>query len=490
MEIHSREFRMRWWQDDFPHKINIFWPVPSPQKISDNSLVLNFSRQGMFLKTEEDAGIPVGRRFDFALQFPKSGHDIRGKAEVKWIRPTTINPQMPQGMGIHLVTFADQSEATYQEIFESRLFDLKVSDVYIRDIPTINLQTDLATALALFQTFAVQTLVVVEKTFVPIGVVYLKDLFQKIKLEEPTTVTIEDLYKPLPQFLEPSLKVCETFRALKSGVRYDIPIIENKSYLGILPVDLVLNYWAAFSDASYQRILKNYEKSLYEMAHDLRQPIAYILSVQNLLKSSEMSFEDYKNSNFQEGIERNCQNMLQMIDGILDIPRIRAGRIKLVNKKENMRDLVASIVKKNQQLSQKNDILLKLEVYGEKKRLESVLIDSRRLEQVLNNLLSNAVKYSKPSSEVLVKIVEEDEHAKLQVIDTGIGIDAEHLSHLFHEGSIPFDHFNHGDQSTGIGLSIVRRIVTAMGGDIGVESQLGQGTTFTVNIPFSPPHTT
>lgn len=486
MEIHSREFRMQWSLEEFPQKIDIMIPNSNIKTEKSDSLIVNFSRQGMFVQTLIDPRIQVGSHFDFAIQAHDLQREIRGKAEVKWVRPIEINPRMPQGIGVHLVNFSDRSEQQYQDIFVSRLFNLTVEDVYHRGVPTINLQTDLATALTIFQAYSVQTLVIVDQWFVPVGVLHQKDLFQSIGVASSQSTTVVQIMRPIMETLDPSMRVSEVFSSLKTGARFDLPVMKMNRYLGILPIELILNYWSAYSDASYQKILKNYEKALYEIAHDLRQPIGYIMTVLGLLRSGEMTFEEYRESYYQDAIDLNCNNMLSMIEEILDLPRLRLGHIKLANKSVNIREIIGSIVAKNQQLAAKKSIEIKIEMANELDKFDELLIDSRRLEQVINNLLSNAVKYSSPESGSIVIAVsmqsEELSTYKLiiKVIDHGVGIAAEHLTNLFKEGSVPFNRFLHGDESTGIGLSIVKKIVNAMGGNIEVQSEIGKGTVFTI----------
>ena len=116
----------------------------------------------------------------------------------------------------------------------------------------------------------------------------------------------------------------------------------------------------------------------------------------------------------------------------------------------------------------------------------TVLVDSAKLEQVLNNLIGNAIKFSEPENEVIIRLDRADAQFLISVEDNGPGIAPEQKARLFQ----PFQQGQRGtegEQSTGLGLAIVKRIVEGHGGEIWFDSELGEGTTFFVSIPLEPP---
>ena len=180
-----------------------------------------------------------------------------------------------------------------------------------------------------------------------------------------------------------------------------------------------------------------------------------------------------------ERILNNGKNLLALINDILDLSKIEAGRLELQLEEINLTGLILSTVDELRPLAEQKQLPLK--VYNELKN-PIVVNDSTRLRQVLINLLSNAIKFTDTGT-VEVRIRESPVQLFLSVKDTGIGIAESELEHIFEE-------FRQVDQTTtrqhggtGLGLAITKSLVNMMQGNITVESKLGQGSTFCVELP-------
>jgi signal transduction histidine kinase len=173
--------------------------------------------------------------------------------------------------------------------------------------------------------------------------------------------------------------------------------------------------------------------------------------------------------------------MLRLVDGLLDVATIESGRLDLDRQPTDLAALVERNVALNRALAEGKRIHLDYQQDGS---LPEMLLDGSRIEQVLNNLLSNAIKYSYPEGIVEVHLSRQAGYATLAVTDHGQGIPAEQLDDLFQWFARSRVKGTAGEKGTGLGLAISQKIVEAHLGDIWVESEPGQGSTFYVSLPI------
>jgi signal transduction histidine kinase len=225
--------------------------------------------------------------------------------------------------------------------------------------------------------------------------------------------------------------------------------------------------------------MKAKDRSIAEVSHELRTPLTAILGWARLLRKRTV---DESSLHALEIIERNAVKQAQVIEDLLDLSRCLAGELRLERSATELAPLIKNSVDSLQQTSQakRQTLELDLAVNG-----LSVDGDAARLEQVVSNLVSNAIKYTPEGGCINVKLEKLDSHAAIMVSDTGVGINEELLP-------LVFDYFRRGnDASTarheglGLGLAIVRKIITQHGGTIDAQSQgEGQGATFRVLLPL------
>ncbi|MBN1963239.1 MAG: GAF domain-containing sensor histidine kinase [Anaerolineae bacterium] len=218
-------------------------------------------------------------------------------------------------------------------------------------------------------------------------------------------------------------------------------------------------------------------------AHDLRSPLAYIQMASDFLCTSGHQLPPEKQRDVLLDIQSQAGHMLQLLNELLDISQIDAGRLELKLAPVDLRSALASTVARHAQMAAAKEILVQLEAVP----AEEVLADALRLRQVLDNLISNAVKYSPADSTVKVDAVCDSTVCTIHVRDEGPGIKPEERGKLFKDFSRLSTQPTGGESSTGLGLAITRRIVEAHGGQIGVESSYGHGATFWFTLPLVPP---
>jgi signal transduction histidine kinase/ActR/RegA family two-component response regulator len=216
---------------------------------------------------------------------------------------------------------------------------------------------------------------------------------------------------------------------------------------------------------------------LANMSHEVRTPINGVLGLARLLADTDL---DEKQKKYVEGISASADILLSVLGDVLDLSKIEAGRVDMRPEPTNLGRLVGDVVSLFQgQASQRG---ITLEARLDEDLPHWVSVDGPRLRQVLANLVGNAVKFT-AEGHVRIRVKKVCEGARLEVSDTGPGVPADDVTRIFQA-------FRQGSTGvmqggTGLGLTISRRIVELMGGQIGVSSQEGAGSLFWVELPLS-----
>jgi PAS domain S-box-containing protein len=212
---------------------------------------------------------------------------------------------------------------------------------------------------------------------------------------------------------------------------------------------------------------------LSRMSHELRTPLTAIAGFAELLALDNLGPEQHQSA---ETIQRASKHLLRLVDDVLDMARIEAGAMSISLEPVRVADVIAGAVELAQPLADRNEVELDdspspVELYA--------LADNQRLKQVLVNLIVNAIKYNRPGGKVTVSVRAEDSTARIEVADTGLGIEEHSIQKLF----TPFERLRASEvEGTGLGLALSKAIVEGMGGKIGVRSVAGQGSTFWVSF--------
>ncbi len=214
------------------------------------------------------------------------------------------------------------------------------------------------------------------------------------------------------------------------------------------------------------------------VSHEMRTPLTSIISFSELLRSESAGLSP-DGQRFLGIIERNADRLLRLIDDLLMLNRLEAGGLPLELTKVSLPELAADAVRSAAPVAAKSSVTLHLDA-GDG---PAVPADPRRLAQVVDNLIGNAVKFSHLGGLVRVRLRYQRGSWRIDVSDTGIGIPPDEAARLFG----PFVRGSNariaGLPGTGLGLAIVKSLVEMHGGHVRVESQLGQGTTFSVFLP-------
>ncbi len=232
-----------------------------------------------------------------------------------------------------------------------------------------------------------------------------------------------------------------------------------------------------------QLVLANKAKSdfLAHMSHELRTPLNAINGFSELMKQGITGKLNEKQEQYIDNILISGKHLLALINDILDLSKVEAGKIELVIGKISVPETIDEAVTLVKEKAMKHKVVIKKDIDPQ---LE-IEADRQRFKQILFNLLSNAVKFSKPEGgTVTITAKKEDDIARISVSDTGIGIREENIKKLFTE----FEQLDSGITrkygGTGLGLAITKKLVDLHGGKIWAGSTYGEGSTFTFILPL------
>jgi PAS domain S-box-containing protein len=216
---------------------------------------------------------------------------------------------------------------------------------------------------------------------------------------------------------------------------------------------------------------------LSRMSHELRTPLNAIIGFGQLLEGSPLSQEDQENAGY---VVKAGRHLLLLINEVLDIARIEAGRLSLSLEPVEVRGVCAEALSLVGPMATDRGLRVRNALEG----FEGfVRADRQRLKQILLNLLSNAVKYNSPNGEVALSWEQDGEMLRVCVSDSGGGIAPQDTERLF----TPFERLGASTQieGSGMGLALSRRLAQAMGGQVGLRSVVGTGSTFWVELPLA-----
>jgi signal transduction histidine kinase len=228
--------------------------------------------------------------------------------------------------------------------------------------------------------------------------------------------------------------------------------------------------------------LRAKDQFLANMSHELRTPLNAIIGYITLVHDGHYGPVTEKQQERLHRAERNAQHLLQLINMVLDLSKIRAGEFELYTKPVEAQALLQQTVETLAPLAEAKRLTLSYEA----PLPVTFQADPERLKQVLINLTSNAIKFTEQGS-VRLRAYQQDGQVCLAIQDSGIGIAPEQQVHIFEEFKQADESSTRQYQGTGLGLAISKRLVELHGGTIHLDSTLGQGSTFTVKLPLKTP---
>ncbi len=235
--------------------------------------------------------------------------------------------------------------------------------------------------------------------------------------------------------------------------------------------------------ADLDAVMKSKDLFLSNISHELRTPLNSIIGFTDLLLTQDLGSPlSEQQRDFLDTVSRNGRHLLELINELLDLQRIAAGRMELKPEAVDLAALLAETVGSVHAQVQQHRHALVVTPTAQDLRVQA---DRGRVRQVLLNLLSNAIKFTPDGGRITVAagLVNGGSEVRVTVTDTGIGIAAEDQPKLFQEFSQLDASASRKYEGTGLGLALSRRLIELHGGAIGVESQMGKGSTFWFTLP-------
>jgi signal transduction histidine kinase len=216
------------------------------------------------------------------------------------------------------------------------------------------------------------------------------------------------------------------------------------------------------------------------MSHELRTPLNAIIGFSEVLLERLFGELNEKQDDYLKDIHSSGKHLLQLINDILDLSKVEAGRMELEPSTFDVPMAIANAMTLIRERAQKHEIALGIDADP---NLGEITADERKFKQILLNLLSNAVKFTPDGGRIDVKARRAADHVVVGVHDTGIGIAAEDQEAVFEEFRQVGRNYTNKQEGTGLGLALTRKFVELHGGRIWLESEPGKGSTFTFTIP-------
>lgn len=336
-----------------------------------------------------------------------------------------------------------------------------------------------------------------------------KDMLGLTKANPPT---IFDVLDALASKLDLRTKVEESMKLDKLVVEEQVGVGSRVLRILISPVkdsdNKPLGAVVLFHDITKEKAVEKMREDFTSMmVHELRSPLTGIRSIANLLREDKIKNEQKKYQEFVDLIVTNSASMLDLVNDLLDVAKLEAGKFQVMKKPTNLNTLIEQKVSSYKSLAAENDLELEAKIEPNIPQIEA---DEGKIGQVLNNLVSNALKFTEkgkviisafriaPNQELAEKVASlgmiwpgiknnlkfDSDQIVIAVSDSGIGIAEDQLSKLFNKFTQLEQPQAADKKGTGLGLVISKGIVEAHGGQIGVFSEPGRGSVFYFTLPL------
>jgi len=328
----------------------------------------------------------------------------------------------------------------------------------------------------------------------------------RIAFKEDLSLILLDVQMPEMDGFEVAHMLKSTIRTRKTPIIFVTAISKERKYLlkGLdegamdylfkpLDIDITrakVNTLLQFYNQQKELEKKNAELAIFNddknyfigvASHDLRNPLGNILMLAEFIEQEAWNNLSEEHRSYLSVIISSFRNMIEMLNNLLDVTKIESGHFDLLIQEVKIVDLIQQIIGENITSADKKNITLEFSLADD---LPNIKLDVTQIKQVLNNLVSNAIKYSHAYKGIEIVAEIKDNDMIISVIDQGQGIPEIEQANIF----LPFNKSSvrgtAGEKSTGLGLTIVKKVVESHGGKIWLLSEVGNGSTFSFSLPL------
>ncbi|WP_319507137.1 PAS domain S-box protein [uncultured Methanolobus sp.] len=220
---------------------------------------------------------------------------------------------------------------------------------------------------------------------------------------------------------------------------------------------------------------------LANMSHELRTPLNSIIGFSDVMLDGLTGELDPKHKNYVKHISNSGHHLLNLINDILDISKVEAGKMELHIDMLNMKTVIDDIIAMTQTFTSRKNISVNVDV---QENMPTLRADRPKIKQIMYNLMGNAIKFTDDGGKITILTKVKDKKVLVSIIDSGIGISIEDQKKLFKPFSQIDSSISRSYQGTGLGLALVKELIELHGGKIWVESEVGKGSNFTFELPI------
>lgn len=315
---------------------------------------------------------------------------------------------------------------------------------------------------------------------------------KKIKPEDTTKGELESLARVSYPGLVPGVrKVSKTVSGLNAADVHEIVIRQPfEKELQVITAPIISpqtgemhGFIKVIRDITREKMISKSKSEFISIAaHQLRTPLSAVKWAMKLVIDGDMGPLNPEQLQFlMRGYDTN-QKMIALVNDLLNVARIEDGRFGYAFKEANIMEVVNMIINSSKLASRERDV--QVEFINNAPGLKPFVFDAEKMALAIQNLLDNALKYTNPGGKVTLEILTEGDYLKMKVSDNGVGVPKNQLSRLFSKFFRAENVIHMQTSGSGLGLFIVKNIITRHGGDITVESEEGKGTIFTFVIPI------
>jgi PAS domain S-box-containing protein len=351
--------------------------------------------------------------------------------------------------------------------------------------------------------------------------VFMVDVRNRLLVINPAAKSMLGISKPSPSIfdvldalsskMDLRTKIEESMKLDKLTVEEQLKLNDKVLRVLISPVkdaeNESLGSVVLFHDITKEKAIEKMREDFTSMmVHELRSPLTGIRSIANLLKEDKIKNEQKKYQEFIDLIVTNSASMLDLVNDLLDVAKLEAGKFQILRKETYIPDVINVRIQSFNSLAQENHITLESKI-GE--NIPKMQLDENKIGQVLNNFLSNSIKFTtqgkiilsafvlKKNEELTNKVASlamiwpgikslkfDADQLIVAVVDSGVGIPDDQIFHLFNKFTQLEQTAGSEKRGTGLGLVISKGIIDAHGGQVGVFSQAGKGSVFYFSLPI------